>query len=79
VLIIVAVFGVLIPSSALAFRTFMWNASAVYVELYYYPHADGSPDTEFRVYSDFRVMEDYICKKIGDVRDFECGSIDVMD
>ena len=49
------------------------------VGLYYYPHADGSPDTEFRVYSDFRVMEDYICKKIGDVRDFECGSIDVMD
>ncbi len=49
------------------------------VGLYYYPHADGSPDAEFRVYSDFRVMEDYICQKIGDVRDFECGSIDVMD
>lgn len=49
------------------------------VGLYFYPHADGSPDAAYKVYSDFRVMEDYICKTIGDVRSFECGVIDVMD
>jgi len=47
--------------------------------LYFYPHADGSPDTSFTVHSDFRVMEDYICRKIGLVRGFLCGDINVMD
>ncbi len=51
--------------------------------LYFYPHADGSPDSVYSVYSDFKVMEDYICDTIARARDseapFDCGEINVMD
>ncbi|MCB9730764.1 MAG: hypothetical protein H6746_19995 [Deltaproteobacteria bacterium] len=42
----------------------------------FYPHADGSPNHAFRVYSDFRVMEDYICINLASARPggFNCGS-----
>ncbi|HHW95912.1 MAG: hypothetical protein ACOX51_06550 [Myxococcota bacterium] len=49
------------------------------VGLYFYPHADGAPDATYTVYSDFRVMEDYICKTIGDHRGFNCGAVYVLD
>ena len=42
--------------------------------LMFYPHADGAPDSVVTVYSDFRVMEDYICKTIGDDRQHYCGN-----
>jgi len=38
------------------------------------PHADGAPDSVFTVYSDFRVMEEYICKQLGDLRSHWCGN-----
>ncbi len=43
--------------------------------LMFYPHADGAPDSALTVHSDFRVMEDYICKYIGDYRSHNCGNI----
>lgn len=47
--------------------------------LYFYPHADGSPNHNLNVYSDFRVMEDYICATLGASRAFPCGTINVLD
>lgn len=49
--------------------------------LVFYPHGDGAPDTTYTVYSDFRVMEDYVCKTIGEMRNYDCGiaSLNVMD
>lgn len=45
----------------------------------FYPHADGSPNHDYSVYSDFRVMEDYICATMGGYRGFACGTINVFD
>lgn len=45
----------------------------------FYAHADGSPDHDYSVFSDFRIMEDYICSVIGGVRGFACGNINVLD
>lgn len=50
--------------------------------LYFYPHADGSPYAVYSVYSDFKVMEDYICDKIRPFRKpnpLSCGVINVLD
>ena len=45
--------------------------------LQFLPHADGSPAQPLRVYSDFQVMEDFICCNIGKVRPtFNCGNCD---
>jgi len=45
----------------------------------FYAHADGSPDHDYSVFSDFRIMEDHICSVIGAVRGFACGDINVFD
>lgn len=47
--------------------------------LVFYPHADGSPDHMFNVYSDFRVMEDLACAGIGPSRSHDCGPVDVFN
>ncbi len=47
--------------------------------LFFYPHADGSPDAVYSVFSDFRVWEDFVCTTIGNVRAFDCGTVNVLD
>ena len=48
--------------------------------VYFFPHADGSPNQPMSVYSDFKVMEDSICRGLfRDYRDQHCGVSDVMD
>jgi len=76
------------PGTAAAFysdsaidNVFGLFASAIPGEpgLMFYPHADGAPDSEITVHSDFRVMEDYICKRIGDYRQHFCGNLPPND
>ena len=31
----------------------------------FYPHADGAPLQTYSAYSDFRLMEDYVCLSVG--------------
>jgi hypothetical protein len=45
----------------------------------FYPHSDGSPARDFGIRSDFRVMEDGICRRIAEYRSFDCGTINVLD
>ncbi len=45
--------------------------------IYFYPHADGTPDIELRVNSDFRIMEDRICGRLTPDRT-DCGDTDVL-
>ena len=42
--------------------------------LLFYPHADGAPDHTYTVYSDFRVMEDYLCANLGPSRGYTCAT-----
>lgn len=61
-------------------NTFGLSAQAVPGEygLYFYPHADGSPKHSFGIRSDFRVMEDNICWRLGEVY-AGCGTVNVLD
>jgi hypothetical protein len=48
--------------------------------LYFYPHADGSPNIDFWAGSDFKVMEDYICHRVNGNQNLiglDCGPVDV--
>lgn len=45
----------------------------------FYPHADASPDRSLSVYSDFMVMEDYLCTTLGYWRGYSCGAIDIWN
>ncbi|MCB9730868.1 MAG: hypothetical protein H6746_20520 [Deltaproteobacteria bacterium] len=45
----------------------------------FYPHADGSQNHDYSVYSDFRVMEDYCCKNLTGYGPLTCGAINVFD
>lgn len=46
----------------------------------FYPHADASPNVNYNVRSDFRVMEDEVCGVLKYHKAFPpCGSINVTD
>ena len=45
----------------------------------FYPHADGSQNHDYSVYSDFRVMEHYCCKNLTGYGPLTCGAINVFD
>ena len=47
--------------------------------VYFYPHADGSPNHSYGLFSDFRVMEDLVCGRLQTVGGIECGTIDVKN
>jgi hypothetical protein len=45
----------------------------------FYPHADGSQNHDYSVYSDFKVMEDYCCANLAGYRPLNCGPVDVYN
>lgn len=45
----------------------------------FFPHSDGSPNRDFGIRSDFRVMEDGICRRIASYRGFDCGTNNLVD
>lgn len=47
--------------------------------VYFYPHADGSPNHSYGAFSDFRVMEDLVCGRLQAVGGVECGTVDVKN
>lgn len=47
--------------------------------VYFLPHADGSPSHVFSVFSDFNIMEDYICDTLSLYRSMGCLGVSVMD
>jgi len=44
-----------------------------------FPFADGTPNVDFRVRSDFRAMEDMICLQFPARRVTSCGARNVLD
>lgn len=49
------------------------------VALYFLPHADGAPNRDYKVYSDFKVMEDGICRLLSLTSNIDCGTYNVLD
>ena len=49
------------------------------VGVWFYPHADGSPNHTYNVFSDFRIMEDEICGRLQGSGGQPCGTITVTD
>jgi hypothetical protein len=45
----------------------------------FYPHADGSADVDLWVGSDFRVMEDYVCRWVAGDPPVACGDVNVFE
>jgi len=46
---------------------------------FFSPHADASPNHEYKVFSDFRVMEDMVCQELQDVGGIPCTTSGVFD
>lgn len=48
--------------------------------VFFLPHADGAPNHDYAVRSDFRVMEDYTCARLRDYSEtLICGAVNVLD
>lgn len=49
------------------------------VGVWFFPHADGSPNHAYSVNSDFKIMEDGICALLSTAGGQPCGTINVLD